>query len=161
MSSRVQQSTEGIAAYIRTVAEEILAGARYFLVDVEVRGHKGTRVIEVFVDSEGDLNHDDLATISQEIGFLLDMDDEIDGAYRLEVSSPGVKRPLKFPPQFQKNVGRKIRVKYHADDDQATETIVGTLTAADDEAIEVEAAPDRSSRIPYHAIERAKIELPW
>ncbi len=161
MSSRVQQSIEGIAAYVRSVTEEVLTGARYFLVDVEVRGHKGTRVIEIFVDSEGDLNHDDLATISEEVGFLLDMDDEIDGAYRLEVSSPGVKRPLKFPPQFQKNVGRDIRVKYDTKDGRTTETIVGTLTNADDEAIEVEAAPDRSSRIPYSAIERAKIELPW
>lgn len=161
MSHHVSESTDDIAAYVRTVTEEVIAGTSYFLVDIEVRGHKGTRVVEIFVDSDTDLNHDDLATISGEVGFLLDMEDRIDGSYRLEVSSPGIKRPLQHPRQFKKNVGRDIRVKYKLDGETDTENVTGTLATADDEAIEVEVAPDRRPRIPYDAIERAKLKLPW
>lgn len=160
MAQRVEQTTEGIAAYVRTLTDEVIGGTSYFLVDVEVRGHKGTRVVKIFVDSDDELNHDDLAAISEEVGFLLDMDDAIDGSYTLEVSSPGIKRPLTMPRQFKKNVGRTLRVKYQMEG-KTTETIVGELVAADDDAIEVEVSPDKQPRIPYAVIERAKIELPW
>lgn len=160
MAGRVQQTTEQIAEQVRTLTEEVIAGTSYFIVDVEVRGHPGTRVVEVFVESDADLSHDHLATISNEVGFLLDVEDVIEGRYTLEVSSPGIKRPLTMPRQFKKNVGRVLRVRYESKGG-ATENIVGELRAADEEAITIETAPDASVRVPYGAVERAKIELPW
>ena len=74
-----------IADRVRTLTEEVILGTSYFLVDVEVRGHKGTRVVEVYVDSKDEFGHDDLAVISKEIGFLLDVEDVVDGSYKLEV----------------------------------------------------------------------------
>ncbi len=160
MARSVQQTARQIADRVRAFTEEVIAGTPYFIVDVEVRGHKGTRVVEIFVDSDTDLSHDQLATISNEVGFLLDVEDVIDGSYTLEVSSPGIKRPLTMPRQFKKNVGRVLRVKYESEGG-TTENTTGELLAADDEAITIEAAPDEPVRIPYDAIERAKLELPW
>lgn len=160
MSSSTEQTTDRLTTYVRELTEEVLAGTPYFIVDLEVRGHRGTRVVKIFIESDDELNHDDLATISEEVGFLLDMEDAIAGSYTLEVSSPGIKRPLTLPRQFRKNIGRPLRVRYETEEGDS-ENNTGTLVAADDDAIELELASDRVVRIPYAAIDRAKIELPW
>ncbi len=148
-----------LADRIRALTDEVLTGTDYFLVDLNVRGHKGTRVVEVYVDGDEDFGHDDLATISKEIGFLLDVEDVVEGSYNLEVSSPGIKRPLQVPRQYQKNVGRTLRVRHEYDGDEDID--VGTLVRADDEEIEIELPSSKCLIIPYNAITQARIELPW
>jgi ribosome maturation factor RimP len=160
MASSVEEKTGEIASQVRAFTEEVIAGTPYFIVDVDVRGHKGTRVVEIFIESDTDLSHDDLARISNEVGFLLEVEEVIDGGYTLEVSSPGIKRPLTMPRQFKKNEGRVLRVKYESEDG-GTENIVGTLHTTDDDAITLEVASGETQQIPYDAIERAKLELPW
>jgi len=148
-----------LAEHVRELAEEVIAGTSYFLVDIEVRGHKGTRVVEVYVDSTEDLDHDDLAVVSKELGFLLDVEDVVDGSYKLEVSSPGIKRPLTVPQQYQKNVGRTLRVRYCIENDE--EIVVGDLQRADDEGIELELASGEQIALTYDEVQQARIELPW
>jgi len=155
----VNATQQKLADEVRRFAEEVIAGTSYFLVDVEVRGHKGTRVVEVYVDSTGELGHDDLAVISKEIGFLLDLEDTVDGSYKLEVSSPGIKRPLTMPQQYQKNVGRTLRVRYEVDDDE--EIVVGDLTDASDRGIELQLPSGERMTLSYEDVTQARIELPW
>lgn len=155
----VNPTQQRLADRVRGLTEEVIAGTDYFLVDVEVRGHKGTRVLEVYVDSEAEMGHDDLATISKEVGFLLDVEDVVDGSYKLELSSPGIKRPLTMPQQYRKNVGRTLRVRYQDEDEE--EIVVGDLTNANDEMIELELPSAERLRLPYTAITQARIELPW
>jgi ribosome maturation factor RimP len=159
-ASSVEQKAQSIAAQVRAFTEEVIAGTPYFIVDVDVRGHKGTRVVEIFVESDTDLNHDDLARISNEVGFMLEVEDVIDGGYTLEVSSPGIKRPLTMPRQFKKNVGRVLRVKYKSEN-ETNENITGELMQAGDETITVKTSAGDDVCIPYEAIERAKLDLPW
>jgi ribosome maturation factor RimP len=146
---------------IRAVVASVLRPTDYFLVDLEIRGHRGTRVVEVFVDGDDGIGHDELAAISREVGFELDVDDVVPGSYTLDVSSPGIKRPLTAPRQYQKNVGRELRIKYQASDDESTQYEVVTLTAADADTVTVELPSGDTRTLPYRAIERAKIELPW
>lgn len=160
MASSVQEQIEEITERVRSITEDVITGTPYFIVDIEVRGHKGTRVVEIFIESDTDLSHDDLARISSEVGFMLDVEEVIDGGYTLEVSSPGIKRPLTLPRQYKKNVGRGVRVKYESEDG-GTENIVGTLRDADDERIELELPSGEIKRIPLASIERTKLELPW
>ena len=150
---------ERIAEEVRDLTEEVIAGTSYFLVDVNVRGHKGTRVVEVYIDSADDFGHDDLAVVSKELGFLLDVEDLVDGSYKLEVSSPGIKRPLQVPQQFQKNVGRTLRVRYQDNTDE--EIVVGDLMDADDESVELELPSGERLKLTYKAITQARVELPW
>ena len=160
MASSVQQTKNRLASKVRALTEEVIAGTPYFIVDVEVRGHKGTRVVEIFIESDTDLDHDDLARISNEVGFMLDVEDAFDDSYTLEVSSPGIKRPLTMPRQFKKNVGRVLRVKTKSENG-SSENIMGELIDADEESITLETAAGETERIPYAAIERAKLDLPW
>lgn len=155
----VNPTQKKIADRVRGLVEEVIAGTDYFLVDVEVRGHKGTRVLEVYVDSEDEMGHDDLALISKEVGFLLDVEDVVDGSYKLELSSPGIKRPLQRPQQYRKNVGRTLRVRY--EDNGKEELVVGDLKDADDKMIEIELPSEKRLRLPYTHITQARVELPW
>jgi len=155
----VNPTQQHLADRVSGLTDEVIVGTDYFLVDVEVRGHKGTRVVEVYIDSEDEVGHDDLALISKEIGFLLDVEDVVDGSYKLELSSPGIKRPLTMPAQYRKNVGRTLRVRFERDGDE--EIVVGDLTNADDEEIELELSSTERLQLPYTEITQARIELPW
>jgi len=150
-----------LTAQIRDLADEVIVGSGYFLVDVDVRGHKGTRVVEVHVDAKTDLGLDDLAVISRELGFLLDVEDVVDGSYKLEVSTPGIKRPITMPQQYVKNVGRTLRVRYQLDESEEEHNIVADLVSADDEGIRLELPSGEKRDVPYDAITQARIELPW
>lgn len=150
-----------LTAQIRDLADEVIVGSGYFLVDVDVRGHKGTRVVEVYVDAKTDLGLDDLAVISRELGFLLDVEDVVDGSYKLEVSTPGIKRPITMVQQFVKNVGRTLRVRYQMDESEEEHNIVADLVSADEEGIRLELPSGETRDVPYGAITQARIELPW
>ena len=155
----MNSTQQRIADRVRALTEEVIAGTSYFIVDVQVRGHKGTRVVEVYIDSVENFGHDDLAVVSKEVGFLLDVEDVVDGSYKLEVSSPGIKRPLTMPQQYQKNVGRTLRVRYESNGNE--EIVVGDLMGADDDKLELELSSGERLQLSYQSITQARIELPW
>lgn len=148
-----------LAGRVEALVEEVLRGTPHFIVEVQVRGTKGARVIEVFIDSDDALGVDTLASVSRDVAFLLDTEEVIDGRYRLDVSSPGVDRPLRLPRQYQKNVGRQLRVHYRQD--EANTEVEGELTAADDEAITLAPKKGAPRQIRYDDIVWAKVQLPW
>jgi ribosome maturation factor RimP len=95
---------------IAALAEEIVGEAGAELVDVEVKGQKGSRVVRVYADADGGVDLDVIAQVSRSLGDLLEERDTIAGKYVLEVSSPGVDRPLRTATQLRRNEGRDLRV---------------------------------------------------
>src|SRR5690348_11749158 len=83
------------------------------IVDIELQheGSRGGRVLRLYLDTEGGPNIDDLSRVSRDLSERLDSDDVVPGAYTLEVSSPGINRPLKTPAHFARYVGKRIRVR--------------------------------------------------
>ena len=116
-----------------TVAElvlPIIEGIGGFLVEVNLRGERGGKILEVFVDTDGGISADNLTTVSRSLSEELDRLDIIPGKYRLEVSSPGLGRPLKLPRQYAKNMGRNLDVTYQTPDGEAKmEGILQTANA--------------------------------
>jgi ribosome maturation factor RimP len=91
------------------LAEEICDREGYKLYDIEFV--KGQNILRVFIDKEGEgVNLDDCANFSQGLNFLLDSEDPIQGAYNLEVSSPGLDRALNKKWHFDAQLGKKIKV---------------------------------------------------
>lgn len=86
------------------------------MVDTNIRGDQRKRIIEVFVDSSKNVSADDLAELSSKINESLSETEDI-GNYRLDVSTPGVDRPLKFIEQYPKNVNRNFELEYHFGDE--------------------------------------------
>lgn len=146
---------------IRQLVEEVIAGTPLFVVDVDVRGRKGSQAVDIFIDSDEGLDVAKLTEVSREVGFLLDMEDVIPGKYNLNVSSPGLDRPLALPRQYRKNLNRTLRVHYRKEDGSGNAEAVGTLVDVSDEAVEI--APDSGprQRIGFDQILWAKVQLPW
>ncbi len=117
---------------IYKIAEETAEKHGLFLVDLTFRGDRKRRIIEIYVDSEKKVTADDCALISRQIDEQLETLPELNSAYRLDVSSPGVDRPLKFLKQFPKNQNRKFEVSYKTEDGEKTLTAVLTAVEGDE-----------------------------
>lgn len=84
---------------------------KFELVDVEYVKEAGTNYLRVYIDKEGGITIDDCEIISRALSDLLDKKDYIDEAYILEVSSPGLGRPLKKDKDFARSIGEEVDVK--------------------------------------------------
>jgi ribosome maturation factor RimP len=80
------------------------------LVDFELKGGTGNQILRVYVDVEGGVSIDSCVELSRQISDRLDVADVMPGKYRLEVSSPGVDRPLKTIRDFQRNIGHQVNL---------------------------------------------------
>lgn len=110
---------------IHSIIEEIVHSSEYLLVDAVIRGSEHKPVIEVFIDSAKGVTTVECADVSRKLHVALEDKDIVNQSYRLDVSSPGVDRPLKFLEQFQKNIDRKFKIKYH--NDETTSEFEGKL----------------------------------
>lgn len=98
--------------HIRSISESVVEQAGCFLLDVVPESGKET-VYWILVDAEeAPVSLETCGELSREIGFLLDAHDELKGRYRLNVSSPGLDRPLTDKRQYTKNIGRRIRIRF-------------------------------------------------
>ena len=103
----IQETKERVSA----LAAHVLADQNMELIDLEYRREGRGWVLRLFIDKEGGITLDDCARASQEIGTVLDVEDFIGKPYSLEVSSPGLNRPLKNEKDFIKYRDRLIKVK--------------------------------------------------
>lgn len=148
-----------LADRVRALAEEAAADTGLYIVEVEVRGHPGSRVVAVYVESETGAGADDLARLSRSLSFLLDTEDLVKGRYRLDVSTPGAERPLADRRQYRRHVGRTLEVA--VDGEEETETLTGELQSVTDEAIVLGGADGDATEIPFDSIRDARVKLPW
>lgn len=96
---------------------EIIRGFDYLLIDIVVRGSEQKPILEIFVDNETGVSADDCAEISKAVGEYLDDGELISSGYRLDVSSPGVERPLKFLQQYPKHLNRQFELSFTSGDE--------------------------------------------
>lgn len=96
---------------ILQIVEEVISRAGFFLVEIDFRGDSRNRIVEIYIDNEIGVTTKACAEISREIATLIDEGELITSKYRLDVSSPGVERPLKFIEQYSKHVNRKFELK--------------------------------------------------
>ena len=130
------------------------------LIDLVVRGSRGRAVIEVFIDAETVVTNDVCSEVSREIAEAIDRSAWISGSYRLDVSSPGIDRPLRFPWQYRKHVGRKLSATWKAA--EGTRQITGTLVSADDARIAIDPGKGRPGvTIEFDALTEGKVVTPW
>ncbi|MDQ3304757.1 MAG: ribosome maturation factor RimP [Actinomycetota bacterium] len=125
------------------------------LYDVEHVG--GT--LRVLVDGPSGVDLDLLAQITRQLSSALDTLDPVPGRYTLEVSSPGLERPLRRPAHFSAAIGTHVRIKTRPGTD-GERRVEGVLVAADEEAATIEAG-GACRRLDYDDIERAQTVFDW
>lgn len=130
------------------------------LIDLVVRGTQGRAVVEVFIDTETGVTTDLCALVSRELSRRIDAEELLSGSYRLDVSSPGIERPLKFPWQYTKHLGRPVRIRRKGAED--VEEVAGTLTSLDASGVSVQTGREGLPVvIPFSSIVEARIAMPW
>ena len=107
------------------------------LVDVEYVKEGGSWYLRAYIDKPGGINVDDCETVSRELSDLLDEKDYIDEAYILEVSSPGLGRPLKKEKDFQRSLGQEVEIRTYRMVDKKKE-FTGILKDYDKDTVTIE-----------------------
>jgi ribosome maturation factor RimP len=102
---------QGMAARVAAVAEPVLAGLGFRLVRVRISGSAGCTVQIMAERPDGTMNIDDCELVSRSLSPVLDVADPIDRAYRLEISSPGIDRPLVRRSDFERFAGSDVRIE--------------------------------------------------
>ena len=120
------------AEEIKNIITRKLADPSQFLVEVIAKGHKGPKKVLVVIDGDKGVTIDDCANLSRELSKAFDDAQFFEESYMLEVSTPGVDQPLRLKRQYQKHIGRKLKVSAQQ---QTTE---GKLVDMDDEKIKLE-----------------------
>jgi ribosome maturation factor RimP len=100
-----------ITGQVTDLIEPILHEMDFELVDVDYLSEHGKWVLRIYIDRAGGVTIDDCARISGELGDLIDIKDIVRHEYVLEVSSPGLNRPLKNEADFARVIGKKVKVK--------------------------------------------------
>ena len=150
---------------IRSIAERVAASLGLEIWDIQSRRETSGHVVRVFIDRPGpastpeeSVSVDDCEQVNREIGTILDVEDPLPFTYTLEVSSPGLDRPLRGSGDYDRFAGRlaKIVVKEAVDNQKAFE---GRLRGTDADDVLLEAPNGRLHRLPLRLITRGRLEV--
>ena len=146
---------QGTRADLRKLLEPGVSALGFELVDVEMVGSHHHPTLRVYIDSPRGINVDDCVRVSRQLSALLDVNDPLPGHYTLEVSSPGLDRPLVKPEDFRRYVGETIKVKMHLPL-LGRRNFSGRLVdvAADHVVVEVD---KETFNLAFDAMERARL----
>ena len=148
---------EDLRKKVLALAEEAADVAGVEVDDVEILGHPGNMIVRVIIDSEQGISIDDCERVSRQLEALLDIEDPIEGSYNLEVSSPGLDRPLRKIEDFIRFKGRLARVITRQRIDNQT-FFVGRIEEVQDDIVLLR-LKNRSVSIPYALISKARLEI--
>jgi ribosome maturation factor RimP len=155
-----QAGTEDLAGQrtrLRTVVEPVVSAAGYDLEATSLRRVGRRHQVRVIIDGDDGVNLDTVADLSRDISAALDAAEEsggdlIAGEYDLEVSSPGVDRPLTLPRHWRRNVGRLVKVTV------ADRSVVGRVVATDDTGVELDVG-GQSRRVAYPELGPGRVQI--
>ncbi len=155
---------DALQKQIETLIAPIVDDFHFELVDLELKSEGASWALRIFIDKPGGITLDDCVAVSREVGAILEIEDPIKSAYRLEVSSPGLDRPLKKPADFARFTGRKVKVKSLSliDPDErghTRKTFTGTLLGLDGDQVRIEQDDKRGGvvAIPLSEINAANL----
>lgn len=117
--------------------EPILANMNFELVDVEYVKEAGSWYLRSYIDKPGGITVDDCEAVSRQFSDQLDREDFIQDSYIMEVSSPGLDRPLKKEKDFERSLGREVEIRTYRPIEKEKE-FYGILCAYDDNSVTIE-----------------------
>jgi ribosome maturation factor RimP len=150
---------------IRAIAERVAGSRGLDVWDIQSRRETSGHVVRVFIDRPGpaataeeSVSIEDCEQVNREMSTILDVEDPLPFAYTLEVSSPGLDRPLRGLDDYRRFAGRyaKVVVREPVDNQKAFE---GHLRGVDDDDVQLEAPNGRIHRLPYRLITRGRLEV--
>lgn len=141
---------------VRDLTVPIVLSLGLELVDVEFVKEGSAWFLRIFIDKPGGITHDDCQAVSERIGQILDEKDPIPHAYVLEVSSPGIERPLKKREDFERFKGRKVRASTFVPVD-GTKEFIGELGGLEDDVLLIN-MNGKTITLPLDQVARVRLE---
>ena len=148
---------EDIKRKITELAVSVATQYAFEIVDVEFGGSSRKLLIRIFIDKENGVTLDDCGRFSRAVSALLDVEDPVPMAYVLEVSSPGLDRPLKSLKDFQRSIGKLVRIITKTRIDEQN-VFTGRLTRVEGENI-ILSFDDKEIDVPFDQISKARLEI--
>lgn len=152
------EGNKKIVDVVKNLSERILASEGMELVDIEFRQEGRKWVLRLFIDREGGVTLDDCVNISRQVSVALDVEDCIDRRYLLEVSSPGINRPLTKDEDFIKYSGKKVRIKTDESID-GSRNFYGVLDGYKNGVVSLTTAEKKTIKIERKNILKAKLDI--
>jgi len=152
-----------IAARVDELLQPLLESMGLELVDIEYKPEGHGRVLRLYIDKPGGVTLDDCSTVSRELSELLDVEDFIRERYTLEVSSPGINRPLKTDSDYRRYTGRLVKIRTSellADEaGNRRKTFLGELLGLEGGVVSVRLSEGPLARIPLDKIAKSNLEF--
>ena len=149
-----------VAERVKALAEPVVEREGYELIDVELGTDHGRSILRLYIDSNdparGGVNVEDCSHVSRIVGDLLDVEEVVEGAFNLEVSSPGLFRPLTKPAHFDRAIGERVKVKTFAKHEDRR-VFTGVLRAHTDGHLLME-VDGREYRLSLKDVAKANLE---
>jgi ribosome maturation factor RimP len=154
-----------VVEQVRALAARVAASHGLEIFDVQFRREAAGMVLRVQIDRPGpaataeeSVSVDDCATVSRDLSAVLDVEDVVAAGYTLEVSSPGLDRPLRTADDYRRFAGRRAKLVMREPVDGQT-YFKGRLGGVEDGAVLIEAEDRRHHRVPIGIITRANLEV--
>jgi ribosome maturation factor RimP len=142
---------------VKDIVSDIFRDERIELVDISYRRERGRRVLRILADTENGITVDECARMNEVIGEALDAENLMEENYLLEVSSPGLDRPLKTHKDFLRIKGKKIHVHtYEAI--EGKKEFVGVLEGVEDDNISLSCEQEKLTKVPLSKIAKATLD---
>lgn len=142
---------------IKSLVEPITAKHDVFIVDIEIRGERGSKVLEIYIDNIKGITAEICSDVSRDISNVLDKAEILKGKYYLNVSSPGLTRPLKFLKQYYKHIGHTIAVRIK--DKESVKELTAELIEVKEKSIVLKAKDIQE--INFENIIETTVKTPW
>ena len=149
-----------LPSHVQELAERVASRHAVEVLELELRGRGRAQVLTVVLDADEPVEADVVERVSQELSHALDQADPLPGSYTLEVSTPGLGRPLQSGRDFRRQRGHEVRIVRGAPGAGATSSLQGVVLAADDQAVTLDVAGSEV-RVPLSDVVRGKVVLPW
>ena len=141
---------------LRNMLEPSVEGLGYELLHIEQGNQGNENVLRFYIDAPGGIQIDDCETVSRQLSAILDVEDPVNMKYFLEVSSPGLDRPLVKPNHFQQYLGEQARIVMHTHV-LGRRRFTGQMVEATSDAVVLE-VDGESYELPYDDMETARLE---
>lgn len=152
-----------VVEQVNAVAQPILDSMGIEMVDLEFRKEGHGMILRLFIDKPGGIMLDDCSAVSRELSEILDVEEIVPCHYTLEVSSPGLNRPLTKPADYDRYAGKLVKVRTYemiADDaGNRRKTFLGQLVELKDGIIHIRLKEGQTAAIPFDKVAKANLEF--
>jgi ribosome maturation factor RimP len=154
-------SVTALPSHVQELADQAASTHGVEVLELKLRGQGRGKVLSVILDADEPVEADVVERVSKDLSRALDQADPLPGSYTLEVTTPGLGRPLHSARDFRRQRGHEVSIVRDAGDDgTGASSVQGVVVAADDEAVTLD-VDGSQVQVPLSDVVRGKVVLPW